>query len=185
MYSERHDKLSAVVLDSQSASQGIPCPAQRLRCRQEDWRSQASYRCRHGGSSVNDQSDLADISDAAGAQKVLEAVRQCCPWMKPLVADSAYDRAMLMGKAPLLDFVVEVICKMDDQHTFAPLRRRWVMERSFCWMMRWRRLVPDYEERIDVSEEIIYVAMGSLLLKRIFNETWFSNGLLEPYPNRL
>ncbi|HEV7618242.1 MAG TPA: transposase, partial [Burkholderiaceae bacterium] len=51
-----------------------------------------------------------------------------------------------------------------------PLRRRWVVERSFGWMMNWRRLVRDYEQRIDVSEQMIYVAMGSLLLKPLFDE---------------
>jgi transposase len=112
----------------------------------------------------------ADISDAAGAQKVLEAVKQRWPRLKHLFADSAYDRAMLMDKAALLDFVVEVVRKTKGQHTFVPSRRRWVVERSFGWMMSWRRLVRHYEQRIDVSEQMIYVAMGSLLLKRLFDE---------------
>jgi transposase len=47
------------------------------------------------------------------------------------------------------------------------LPRRWVVERTFGWMTRWRRLVRDYERRIDVSEAMIYVAMGSLLLRRL------------------
>jgi putative transposase len=47
----------------------------------------------------------ADIADSAGAMKVLEAVHQRWSWMKHLVADSAYDRAMLMGKALMLKFV--------------------------------------------------------------------------------
>jgi transposase len=47
------------------------------------------------------------------------------------------------------------------------LPRRWVVERSFGWMVRWRRLVRDYEQRCDVSEAMIHVGMGSLLLRRI------------------
>lgn len=43
-----------------------------------------------------------------------------------------------------------------------------VVERSFGWMVQWRRLVRNYEGRIDVSSERIYVAMGSLLPKRLF-----------------
>lgn len=42
-----------------------------------------------------------------------------------------------------------------------------VVERSFGWLTRWRRLVRDYEQRIDVSEAMIHVAMGSLLLRGI------------------
>src|SRR5215203_2012793 len=44
--------------------------------------------------------------------------------------------------------------------------RRWVVERTFGWMTRWRRLVRDYEARIDVSQAMILVAMGGNLLRR-------------------
>jgi putative transposase len=50
---------------------------------------------------------------------------------------------------------------------FKVLPRRWVVERTFGWMTRWRRLVRDYEQRIDVSKAMVHVAMGSLLLRRI------------------
>jgi hypothetical protein len=80
------------------------------------------------------------------------------------------DRGILMDKAALLGFVVEVVRKMPGQHHFVPLPRRWVVERSFGWMISWRRLVRDYEERIDVSEQMIYVSMSSLLLSRLFDE---------------
>ena len=46
-------------------------------------------------------------------------------------------------------------------------RHRWVVERTFGWMIRWRRLVRDYERRLDVSEAMIHVAMGALLLRRV------------------
>ncbi len=42
-----------------------------------------------------------------------------------------------------------------------------VVERTFGWMIRWRRLARDYQQRIDVSEAMIHVVMGSLLLRRI------------------
>jgi putative transposase len=48
--------------------------------------------------------------------------------------------------------------------------RRWVVERTFGWMMRWRRLVRDYEARLDVSEAMIHIALGGLLLRRIAHE---------------
>ncbi|MEW9299606.1 MULTISPECIES: transposase [Acetobacter] len=49
---------------------------------------------------------------------------------------------------------------------FEILPRRWVVERTFGWMIRWRRLVKDYEQRIDVAEAMIHIAMGSLMLRR-------------------
>jgi putative transposase len=109
----------------------------------------------------------ADISDSAGAQLILDAVRKRWPWIKHLFADGAYDRTKLMDKAAYLDFVIEIIKRSDTAKGFEVLPRRWVVERTFGWMTRWRRLVRDYEERIDVSEAMIHIALGSLLLRRI------------------
>jgi transposase len=108
----------------------------------------------------------ADLSDSAGAQAILDAIRTRWPWVKHLFADAAYDRLKLMDKAAYLDFVVEIIRRSDDQRGFEVLPRRWVVERTFGWMTRWRRLVRDYERRIDVSYAMILVAMGGNLLRR-------------------
>ncbi|MEN3177306.1 IS5 family transposase [Gluconobacter sp. OJA] len=108
----------------------------------------------------------ADISDSAGGQMILNAIRKRWPWVKQLFADGAYDRAMLMDKAAFLDFSVEVIRRSAGAKGFEVLPRRWVVERTFGWMTRWRRLVRDYEQRVDVSEAMIHIAMGSLMLRR-------------------
>jgi len=108
----------------------------------------------------------ANLSDAAGAQAILDAIRARWPWVKHLFADAAYDRLELMDKAAYLDFVVDFIRRSDDQKGFALLPRRRVVERTFGWMTRWRRLVRDYEKRIDVSHAMILVAMGANLLRR-------------------
>ena len=109
----------------------------------------------------------ADISDSAGAQAILDAIRRRWPWVKHLFADGAYDRGKLMSKAAFLDFVIEIIRRIEGEPGFKVLPRRWVVERTFGWLMRWRRLVRDYEQRLDVSKAMIHVAMGSLLLRRI------------------
>ena len=109
----------------------------------------------------------ADISDSAGAQMILDAIRKRWPWLKHLFADGAYDRGQLMDKAAFLGVVIEVVRRIEGQQGFEVLPRRWVVERTFGWMIRWRRLVRDYEQRLDVSEAMIHVAMGSLLLRRI------------------
>lgn len=74
---------------------------------------------------------------------------------------------MLMDKAAFLDFVVEVVRRTDNDPGFKVISRRWVVERSIGWLTRFHRLVRDYEERLDVSETMIFMAMGSLLLRRI------------------
>ena len=109
----------------------------------------------------------ADISDSAGAQAILDAVRKRWPWLKHLFADGAYDRTRLLDKAAFRDFVLEIVRRSDREPGFKVLPRRWVVERTFGWMTRWRRLVRDYEARLDVSKAMIHVAMGSLLLRRI------------------
>jgi putative transposase len=107
----------------------------------------------------------ADMSDSAGAQMILDGVSKRWPWH--LFADAAYDRTQLMDKAAFRDFTIEIVKRSDTAEGFEVIPRRWVVERTFGWMTRWRRLVRDYEERIDCSEAMIHVALGSLLLRRI------------------
>ena len=68
-----------------------------------------------------------------------------------MFAAGAYDRLELMDKAAYMEFVVETIRRSDAHKGFEVLPRRWVVERTFGRMTRWRRLVRDYEARIDVS----------------------------------
>jgi transposase len=112
------------------------------------------------------QSQNADIADSACAALILDAIRQRWPWVTHLFADGACDRLKLLDKAAYLDFVVEIIRRRDGQKGFEVLPRRWIVECTFGWMSRWRRLVRDYERRIDVSTAVILVAMGSLLVRR-------------------
>jgi transposase len=112
----------------------------------------------------------ADIADSAGAQIILDAIRRHWPWIKHLFADGAYDRRKLMDKAAFEDFVIEIVRRIEREPGFKVLPRRWVVERTFAWMMRWRRLVRDYERRIDVSKAMIHVALGSLLLSELPNK---------------
>ena len=109
----------------------------------------------------------ADIADSTGAQLVLDALVKRWPWVKHLFGDAAYDRRTLLDKAAYLDFTVEIVRGLQGQAGFQVQPRRWVVERTFAWLMRYRRLVRDYEQRLDVSEAMIYIALGSSLLHRI------------------
>lgn len=109
----------------------------------------------------------ADVQDASGAKQIVKAIRKRWSWLKHLFADGAYDRGKLMSAAAYHDFVIEVVRKLAGQEGFQVLPRRWVVERTFGWMTRWRRLVRDYERRCDVSEAMIHIGMGALLIRRI------------------
>jgi transposase len=109
----------------------------------------------------------ADVADSTGALLVLDALKARWPWVKHVFGDAAYDRRALLDKAAFLDFTVEVVRRLQEQQGFAVQPRRWVVERTFAWLLRWRRLVRDYEQRIDAAQTMIYVAMSSLLLHRL------------------
>ena len=111
----------------------------------------------------------ADVADSTGAQAILEAIRRRWPWVKHLFADAACDRLMLMDKPAYLDFIVEIMRRSEQQRGLAVQARRWVVERTFGRMVRWRRPVHDCERRIDVSRAMSHVAMGGLLLRRNAN----------------
>jgi putative transposase len=105
------------------------------------------------------------LVDSTGAQAVLTALRQRWPWIKHLFADGAYDRRQLLDTAAFLEFVVEIVRRSDKEFKILP--KRWVVERTFGWLTRYRRLVRDYEARLDVSEAMIDAGMGSLLVRRL------------------
>ena len=107
----------------------------------------------------------ADISDSAGAQAILDAIRKRWPCVGHLFADGAFDRRQLLDKAEFLGFTVEIVRRIGEGFKILP--RRWVVERTFGWLARYRRPLHDYEARIDVSEAMIYAAMSSLIIRRI------------------
>jgi transposase len=162
---DREESPSAAVIDSQTVK------APHAKTRGYDANKRTLGRKRHiavdtDGRLLMVNLTTADISDSAGAQLVLEAIRQRWPWVKHMFADAAYDRLKLMDKASYLDFVIEIIRRSESQKGFEVQPRRWVVERTFGWMTKWRRLVRDYERRIDVSHAMILVAMGGNLLRR-------------------
>ena len=75
-----------------------------------------------------------------------------------------------MDEAAVFDFAAEIVRRMEGEPGPRPARqmgRRRVVERSFAWMTRWRRLVRDFETRIDVSEAMTHVALPSTLPPRV------------------
>jgi len=82
-------------------------------------------------------------------------------------AGGAYYRSKLVEKAEFLNFMIEVVRRVDAEPGFHVLPRRRVVERTCGSMMRWRRLVRDYEQRLDVSEAMIHGVLGSLSLRRV------------------
>ncbi len=162
----REKQPSAAVIDSQTVK------APRAARRGYDTPKRVTGRKRHiavdaDGRLLMARLTPADLADSTGAVPVLDALEQRWPWVKHLFADGAYYLRTLLDRAVFLDFVVEVVCRLTSLQGSAPLRRHWVVDRTFGWMMQWRRLVRDYELRLDVSTAMNHVALGSLLLQRL------------------
>lgn len=100
-------------------------------------------------------------------EKTLAPRTRIWPWSTHLFADGGYDRTKLMDKVACLDFTVEIFWRIDAKPGFKVVPRRWVVERTFGWLTRWRRLVRDFERRIDVSGGMMLIAMSNLLLRRV------------------
>ncbi|MFI0811013.1 transposase, partial [Streptomyces echinatus] len=66
-----------------------------------------------------------------------------------------------------LGLVLAIVRRSEDVRGFQPLPRRWVLERSFAWFLRSRRLVRDYERRTDTSAAVIRWSMIALMSRRL------------------
>lgn len=82
-------------------------------------------------------------------------------------ADGGYQGELVSWLKLVTGWTLEIVKKLADQVGFQVLPRRWVVERSFSWLGRQRRLSKDYERLTQTSEAFIYVAMISLMLKQL------------------
>ena len=109
----------------------------------------------------------ADIQDRDGAGIVLEAIHDLFPWLRHLFADSVYNGANLAkARAKFGNWTIEIV-KRTAIGTFELLPRRWVVERTFAWLNRNRRLAKDFEATLASATTWIYIASANLLLRRL------------------
>ncbi len=87
--------------------------------------------------------------------------------LKVIFADGGYRGELVNWVAEHLYAVLEIVLKEEGQKGFQVLPKRWVIERTFAWLTRFRRLARDYECRTTSSEAFIYIAMIRLGLKRL------------------
>jgi putative transposase len=108
----------------------------------------------------------ANIQESEGAKLVLRRARGRFPRLRLIWADGAYEAAVGWAKQ-FAAWVLELVRKPEGQKGFVVLPRRWVVERTFAWLMNSRRLARDYERLTGSSEAMIQVAMIHLMLKRL------------------
>jgi putative transposase len=110
----------------------------------------------------------ANIQDRDAARQLLGAFwgSQRCRRVKHIWADGGYAGALVGWARTLWRCTLEIV-KRSDAKGFHVLPRRWVVERTFGWLGRYRRLNRDYERLACTGETFVYVAMTRLMLARI------------------
>lgn len=109
----------------------------------------------------------ADIQDRDGGRMVLAHLGQRFPRLQLVWADGAYAGEFIEWARSFLGCLVEIVKRSKEQRGFVVLPRRWVVERTFGWLGRYRRLSKDYEEVPASSEAVILIAMINLMVHRL------------------
>ena len=109
----------------------------------------------------------AGIQDRDGAKLVLALLKERFARLRLLWADGGYSGKLVDWVRSFAGWVLEIVKRSDDQKGFVVLPRRWVVERTFGWLSRYRRLSKDYEFLPASSEAMVYLAMIHIMVRRL------------------
>jgi putative transposase len=110
----------------------------------------------------------AGIQDYHGAKLILNKMVETVSSVKKLWADGIYRNGGLVDWVrETLNISLDVVDREPGQVGFQVLPRRWVVERTFAWLGRYRRLSKDYERCTKSSEGVIYISSIHTMLKRL------------------
>jgi len=112
----------------------------------------------------------ANVQDVHAGQQVLCDLTkrpELLGRLKKIFADGGYRGELVAWVTDNLNAVLEIVLKLGDHNGFQVLPKRWIVERTFAWITRNRRLARDFERLAESSEAFIYVAMIRLGLRRL------------------
>jgi len=110
----------------------------------------------------------AGIQDRDGAPEVLKSIRGSYPHLHHVFADGGYAGPKLRDALEDIgDWTIEIVKRSDTAEGFEVIPRRWVVERTFAWLNRCRRLAKDWEKSIESSQAWILIAHIRTLTRRI------------------
>lgn len=110
----------------------------------------------------------AEVTDRKSALRALERCKPSLGQVQSLLCDSGYTGAPFAeGVQEILGEQVTVqIAKRSELHTFKVMPKRWIVERSFAWLEKNRRLWKNCERKLNTSLQFIHMAFLALLLRR-------------------
>ena len=110
----------------------------------------------------------ADVQDRDGAATVLKSLMMLYPWLRHVFADGGYAGEKLRrALAELGCWMIEIVKRSDAAKGFEVLPKRWVVERTFAWLGRCRRLAKDFEATICSATAWVWIAHIRLLTRRL------------------
>lgn len=110
------------------------------------------------------------VQDRDGAKQLLEHLAEeeaVIKRLKLIWADGSYRGELITWIEDLFGWKLEIVEKPKDQKGFQALPKRWIVERTFAWLVRQRRLARDYERLPETSASFIYAAMVRLMIRRL------------------
>jgi len=112
----------------------------------------------------------ANCQDQTGAKSVLEKLNERYRRLKVIFGDSAYGRSGLPAwTKETLGWILQTVLRPVGIKGFVILPKRWIVERTFAWLARYRRHSKDYERTTASSEALTYVSMIALMSQRLAN----------------
>ncbi len=111
----------------------------------------------------------ADVPEREGAMALLSGILGWLTWLRLIWVDGGYtgDSFAHWVMEFRSQLKVEVVKRSDTARGFKVLARRWVVERTFGWLMRHRRLVRDYETTTESAEAFVFIALIRIQLRRL------------------
>ena len=109
----------------------------------------------------------ANIQDRDGAKLVLAQVKDLCSRLQLIWADQGYAGQLIDWTQAVCGWVLSIVKHLAPVKGFQVLPHRWIVERTFGWWNRYRRLSKDYEGLCVTSEALIYAVMTRIMVKRL------------------
>jgi putative transposase len=109
----------------------------------------------------------AILQDRDGAKLVFDKIQGQFTRLKLIWADGAYAGQLVAWVKNACGWLLEIVRRNQGAKGFQLLPRRWVVERTFGWFGRYRRLSKDYEFQTDTSENMVLIAMIQLMVHRL------------------
>jgi putative transposase len=109
----------------------------------------------------------AGIQDRDGAKLVIAKAATVLTTLRLVWADGGYAGELVDWAKRCFGWRLEIVRRPDEAKGFVLLKRRWVVERTFAWLLRSRRLSKDYERLESTEESFVYLSMIRLMLRRL------------------